>query len=411
MITQRNIISGMCGVEKNGFQFSNRDSYLMYLPHSHIYDRLIFHILTNSGSRIGFYSGDIMNIKEDLQNLKPTLFISVPRLFNRFFQIITQNFQEKTGLSKYFLDSSLSKKRNKYEKNGSLKNGIIQKIIFKNVKNSLGGKIRLMISGSAPLSGEVIKFLRIVFSCPIIEGYGLTETCGASFSTHPDDSSIEHIGGPMPGIEAKIREIPEMEYYCTEKIHTGELYVRGPSIFIGYFLGQEYTDISIDSDGWFSTGDIVSRDIESGKFKVIDRINNIIKLSQGEYVSLEKIELALLKSKFVHQVFVYGDPFQHYLVAIIVPCKKYIQNKWIKNNNCHSDWRQIIENSKLREDLYEDIKGLSLKNQLNRYELVNKIHLEPEEWTDQDLLTSTQKLIRNKAKIKYKEIIQNLYSE
>ena len=411
MLTHRNLITAIKAVETGGYGFSSKDTYLMYLPHAHIFDRIMFHILTNAGARIGFFSGDIMNIKDDLHRLKPSVFISVPRLYNRFYQIIKQKFQDKTGISKKLLESSLNRKKVKYERSGSIENGMLQSLVFKNVRNALGGKVRLMISGSAPLSGDVLKFLRIVFACPIIEGYGLTETCAASFLTSFSDLTTDHIGGPLPGIEVKLREIHEIEYMCKEGSHIGELCIRSPSVFIGYYNGQEYTDRTIDSDGWFYTGDIVTRNSNDGSFKVIDRLNNIIKLSQGEYVSLEKIETVLLKSKFVHQIFVYGDPFKFYLVAVVVPSKEYLTKRWTKVNNCGKDWNQILKNPKLKNDIFENLKEISIKNQLNRYELVNKIYLESDEWTDQDLLAPTQKLSRNKAKLKYKEVIQQLYAD
>lgn len=411
MITHRNAIATLLAVGKAEYAFLQDDSYLMYLPHSHIFDRVMFHILLNVGAKIGFYSGDIMNIKDDLEQLRPTIFMSVPRLFNRFYQIILQRFQNKKGLSKKLLNSSLEKKRVKYDKSGNVKNGFLQKFVFKKVRNSLGGRVRMMVSGSAPLSGEVLKFLRIVFACPIIEGYGLTETCGATFLTGLNDIMTDHIGGPLPGIEVKLREIPEMGYFCKGEVPTGELCVRGPTVFIGYFDGQELTDKTMDSDGWFYTGDIISRNSSDGSFKVLDRLNNIIKLSQGEYVSLEKIEKVLNSSKFVHQIFVHGDPLQHFLVAIVVPCKDYIQKKWALQSPSSEEWSQIVKSPKLKNEISENFKEISLQSQLNRYELVNKIYLEEEEWTDQDLLTPTQKLSRVKAKLKYAERLQQLYSD
>jgi long-chain acyl-CoA synthetase len=115
-------------------------------------------------------------------------------MFNRFYELINQKFNETTGLSKNLLTKALAKKSKKYEETGKLSNSILQKITFGKVKNFLGGNVRMMVCGSAPISGEILRFLRIVFSCPIIEGYGLTESSGPAFITHPSDTTVEHIG-------------------------------------------------------------------------------------------------------------------------------------------------------------------------------------------------------------------------
>ena len=414
MLLHRNIISNILSLKKCGYTFYESDSYIMYLPHSHIYDRLMTYILINSGSRIGFNSGDILNIKEDMMLLKPTIFISVPRIFNRFYQIIKQRFSEKSGITKRILESSLKTKADKYNKTGDLSNNFWQKIAFKKVKKSVGNKIRFMVSASAPLNGEILRFLRMVFSCPIVESLGITETAGACMITQIGDIETGHVGGPLSGVEAKLREIPEMGFFCEENRQIGELCVRSSSIFAGYYKAQETTDKVIDSDGWYYTGDILERSSSSGAFKILDRLSNIVKLSQGEFVSLEKIEKVLLISQYVHQIFVYGDGFQHFLIAIVVPNKEFILNKMSYpsiRRNSESDWRNTIKSSKLKNEILEDLKEISNKRHLSRTETVNNIYLEETEWTDKDILTSTQKLNRTKAKTKYIEIIQQLILE
>ena len=225
--------------------------------------------------------------------LKPTIFISVPRILNRFYDIIRQRFREKKGFTKKIVNRSLKSKKRKYETTGMLTNSFWEGIAFKKVRKSVGGRVRLMISASAPLNGEILKFLRMVFACPIIECYGITETSGPCFITQDVDNNTGHIGGPMPGVEAKLRLIPEMSpsLNCNE---IGELCIRSSSVFIGYHKGQDITDKVVDSDGWFYTGDVAERCCDTGAFRVVSRISSIVKLSQGEFVAIEKVEKILM---------------------------------------------------------------------------------------------------------------------
>ncbi|OMJ92308.1 hypothetical protein SteCoe_4970 [Stentor coeruleus] len=409
ILTHSNLISVILSSELDDRALTSKDSYLMYLPHSHIFDRCFFYFIVNGGGRVGIYSGDYNNIKSDLESLRPTIFISVPKMFNRFYELINQKFNETTGLSKNLLTKALAKKSKKYEETGKLSNSILQKITFGKVKNFLGGNIRMMVCGSAPISGEILRFLRIVFSCPIIEGYGLTESSGPAFITHPCDTTVEHIGGPIPGVEAKVVGLLEVEYPSNENYVIGELHIRGPSIFKGYFKCE--TDQILDTDGWLHTGDIVQRFVHNGSFKVLDRIKNIVKLSHGEYVSLEKIESLLLRSKFISQIFVYGDPFASVLVAVVVANKEYVMNKWSRDKKGDKTWEEICQSKKLKRDILSDFYEISSRQLLEKYEFIKNVYIEKELWTEENLLTGTQKLIRYKANNYYKAVIQSLYHE
>ena len=410
MITHRNLICSFSYLFKAGYIYTEFDSYLMYLPHAHIYDRFMFYTILNVGGKIGFYSGDMLNIKDDLMILKPTIFISVPRILNRFYDLIRQRFSEKKGLSRKIVNMSLISKQHKYETSGNLTNGFWENIAFKKVRKSIGGRMRLIISASAPLNGDILKFLRMVFACPIIESYGSTETSGPCFITQDADINTGHIGGPMPGVESKLKLLPDISPSTTGN-DVGELCVRGSSLFIGYFKGQDVTDKVVDSDGWFYTGDIAERCARTGAFKILSRISSTVKLSQGEFVPLEKVEKILMISQFVYQVFVYGDGFHHFLVAVVVPNKEFVMKSWIVNKTTkiqENDYNSIILSQKFKNEILEDLKEVSFRNQLSRSEIICDLSIEPEEWTDNDLLTSTQKLNRLKAKEKYSSALQEM---
>lgn len=181
-----------------------------------------------------------------------------------------------------------------------------------------------MVTASAPIDGEVLKFLKIATICPIIEGYGQTESGGASYMTYENDPEVGHVGGPATNVEFKLKAVPDMEYLISDTDETGrptprgELLIRGTGIFSGYFRDQERTQEALDANHWLYTGDIVKLR-PNGSIQIIDRKKNIFKLAQGEYVAAEKLEIGYRVLTEVEEIFVYGDSLQSYLVCIIFP--------------------------------------------------------------------------------------------
>ena len=418
MIKNSNMIATMSGLIDRDFVFKPEDVHLSYLPLAHIMERIAIHHFSSFGMSIGFYQGEILKIKEDLAELKPTLFVSVPRLFNRFHDIISQQLGELTGVKKLLADRALAGKMFYYRTQGTLTHKVWDSLVFKKIKNVLGGRVQLMVTGSAPIAGDVLNFLKVVFSCPFIEGYGQTETCGASSLTFRNERTTGIVGGPVTTIEFRLADVPDMNYFSTDVDENGkpaprgEICMRGPTVFSGYYENPEITAEAIDKEGWLHTGDIGVRNYHDGSFKLIDRKKNFFKLQQGEYVSAEKVEMIYNKSYFISQIFVYGDSLQCYLIAIIVPDEAYIRKYWAKDNGFSdsSAFSEICANEKLHKDILGDMDAKAKEGKLLGFEIVKKIHIEPNLWTPDDLLTPTQKLMRFNAKKKYESIITKLYS-
>lgn len=164
------------------------------------------------GGKIGYYQGDIGKIKEDLAELKPTIFCSVPRLLNRFYDLMQDGIKDLTGFKKGLVGRGIKAKLTSLEKNGDVKSGFYDMLVFKKFRNVLGGNVRIIVTGSAPISKEVLAFLKIAFSCKVFEAYGSTETTAGFTITNPKDGSSGHVGGPMPHNELKLVDVPEMDY-------------------------------------------------------------------------------------------------------------------------------------------------------------------------------------------------------
>ena len=198
----------------------------------------------------------------------------------------------------------------------------------------------------------------------------------------------------------------------------GELCFRGPGVFSGYFKNKEATDAAFDKDGWFHTGDIGFVNRDTGSIQVIDRIKNIFKLSQGEYVAVEKVENVYVKNSLVDQIFIYGDSKQNYIVGIVVPSKKElidslrankVIDETILNNGVYDDICQMME---VRKFVLQQINQAALDAKLFGFERVRNIHLEPNEWSvANNMLSPSMKLKRHVTQETYKDVIRDLYME
>merc|ERR1719499_283774 len=174
----------------------------------------------------------------------------------------------------------------------------------------------MCLSGAAPLSDDVANFMKLFIGDNVVEGYGLTETTGGGTTGHLNDAHVGHVGTPLPCVEVKLVDIPDMNYLTTDSPNPrGEIWFRGANICKGYFREPEKTaDAFPNNDGWFATGD-VGMWLPNGNLKIIDRKKNIFKLAQGEYIRPEHIENITLMSRYVEQAFVYGNSLERHLVG------------------------------------------------------------------------------------------------
>lgn len=198
MISHRNFASFMGAQALNkDCNFNTNDVGLSYLPLPHILEREFDFALLAGGARIVFFSGDVQKLKDDLAIVKPTVFLSVPRLFSRFYDVIKAKFNDLQGFTKTAVDYALSTKVENLKSSGTYTHKIYDRVFFNKTKEALGGRVRVMISGSAPLLPEVQNFLKVCMCCPLVEGYGQTETTGAITITDSADPVVRHVGGPI----------------------------------------------------------------------------------------------------------------------------------------------------------------------------------------------------------------------
>ena len=306
-----------------------------------------------------------------------------------------------------------------YNETGILKNILFDNLIFRKIRNSFGGRLRFMLVGSAPVEPKILNFLRCALSCEIVEGYGQTEDIAGVLLTRTFDPVCQHLGGPGFSCEVKLKDVPELGYTSKMKDDkgrlrpSGELMVRGPIIFKGYFRDKEKTEETIDEDGWMHSGDIATIIPEHGNaLKIVDRVKNIFKLSQGEYISPEKIENILSGNKYIDQIFIYGDTLQNYLLGFIYPSKNAIlellKNKF--NDVSEDNYMKYFEEDEIKKEIIKDIDGYGRKNDLKGFELPKKIHLCKEPFSIKNqIITPTMKIRRHIAKKFFAKEINKLY--
>ncbi|SBT71629.1 acyl-CoA synthetase, putative [Plasmodium malariae] len=390
-------------------EINEKDTHISYLPLAHIYERIMILVYFAQGVRTGYYSGNVQTLIEDIQELKPTLFISVPRLYNRIHERIFNSLKKKSSIVQSLFNKGVEHKVKKLNSNGVPFHFLWDKLIFNKAKKILGGNIRAMLNGSAPISADVVKKLKSVFCVPILEGYGMTETLGPAFISHTTDINVGHIGGPVPCVEYKVVSVPEMNYLVSDDPPRGELHLRGPAICnLGYFKLEKETNELIDKDGWIRTGDIVSFS-ENFSVTIIDRKKNIFKLSQGEYIAVEKIESTYKQSLFISQIFVFGYSYESVLICIICPSTDTMEI-WKNNKKLKKTDAEIVQLPEFKNDVLEDLIRIGKNDGLKGYEQIKDIYFALEPFTiENDLLTPTGKIKRHAVHKKYKAEIDRMY--
>ena len=298
------------------------DTGLSYLPLAHIYGRMVEQSLLFGGGSIGFFHGNILELVDDLKLLRPTSFYSVPRLYNRFGGAIRANTTEQAGfrgaLSRHVVSTKLDALKDAEAASATNKHALYDRIWGRKVAAAIGlDRTRVMISGSAPLDPSLHRFLRVVFGNHFLQGFGMTETYAVGLAQLHGDQSTGNCGAVGPANEVCLLSVPEMDYLVTDKPHPrGEMLIRGPTLFTGYYKNDEETRKSMLPGGWFKTGDIASIDAK-GRVTIIDRRKNVLKLAQGEYVSPERLENVYLAAlSYLATAYVHGDSLQTALVGV-----------------------------------------------------------------------------------------------
>ena len=391
---------------------TEEDTYFSFLPLAHVFDQIMETYCIYKGSSIGFWGADVRYLMEDIQELKPTIFCGVPRVYERIYGGAIAKISSGGALRKALFQYAYNYKLRNLEKGLRQDEAAprLDRLIFDKIKQGFGGRVRLLFSGAAPLSRHVEEFLRVTSCSVLSQGYGLTESCGGCLTSIVNEfSMMGAVGVPYPTIEARLESVPEMGYDALSNVPRGEICLRGKTLFSGYFKRQDLTESAL-VDGWFHTGDIGEWQ-PNGSMKIIDRKKNIFKLSQGEYVAVENLENTYSRCPLITSIWVYGNSFESFLVAVVVPDKKALED-WAENHNVTGDFKSLCENLEARKYILDELNNTGQNHQLKGFERLKAIHLDPNPFDiERDLVTPTFKLKRPQLLKYYKDIIDRLYSE
>uniref|UniRef100_A0AAY4BD77 Arachidonate--CoA ligase n=1 Tax=Denticeps clupeoides TaxID=299321 RepID=A0AAY4BD77_9TELE len=401
MLTHGNVVANCAAFIK----MTETDIHISFLPLAHMFERVVEGVVLVHGARIGYFQGDIRLLMDDLKTLRPTIFPVVPRLLNRMFDKIFG--QANTPLKRWLLDFATRRKESEMKSGVVRKDSMWDKLIFSKVQASLGGRVRLMITGAAPVSPTVLTFLRAALGCQFYEGYGQTECTAGCTMSMPGDWTAGHVGPPLPCNHVKLVDVPDMNYFAANG--EGEVCVKGANVFKGYLKDPEKTGDAIDGDGWLHTGD-VGKWLPNGTLKIIDRKKHIFKLAQGEYIAPEKIENIYIRSDPVAQIFVHGDSLQACLVGIAVPDPDFLP-AWAKKRGIEGTYTEMCKSNELKKAILEDILRFGKEGGLKSFEQVRDIVLHPEMFSVQNgLLTPTLKAKRTELRNHFRDQIDQLYA-
>lgn len=400
------------------------DIFISYLPLAHIFGRAIEHGCMWAGVAIGYFHGDIFALVDDMKQLRPTTFISVPRLYNRYGGAIRAATTAQPGLkgrlSRHIVNTKLASFKDPESPSATNKHAIYDRFWGRKVGAAVGlDRVKTMVTGSAPLDPTLHQFFRAVLGNNFVQGYGLTETYAVTLNQVRGDMTAGNCGCVAPINEVCLADVPDMDYLSTDKPYPrGELLIRGNSLFSGYSKNEEETKKAVLPDGWFRTGDIASVDAK-GRFTIIDRRKNVLKLAQGEYISPERIENVYLSHlTFLGQAYVHGDSVQTCLVAIfgVLPelFAPFASN--VLGRTIPADDLQAIDaackDAKVRKAVIKELDKVGRKNKFAGYERVRKCYLYLDPFTiENELLTPTLKLKRPQTAKQYRQQLDELYAE
>ncbi|KAK4481293.1 hypothetical protein RD792_012178 [Penstemon davidsonii] len=428
MMTHGNVLATASAVMTNIPGLGNKDVYLAYLPLAHILELAAENFIAGIGSSIGYGSPltltDTSNkIKRgtsgDATVLGPTLMAAVPAILDRVRDGVRKKVDAKGGLSKKLFDLAYARRLSAI--NGSLFGAwglerlLWDLLVFRKVRAILGGRIRFILSGGAPLSGDTQRFINICLGAPIGQGYGLTETCaGGTFSEY-DDTSVGRVGAPLACSIIKLVDWPEGGYLISDSPKPrGEIVIGGPNVTLGYFKNEEKTNevYKVDERGmrWFYTGD-VGQFHADGCLEIIDRKKDIVKLQHGEYVSLGKVEAALIVSPYVDNIMLHAESLYNYCVALVVASQASLEAWASSQGIVYSDFSDLCEKEETLKEVSSSLLKAAKTARLERFEIPTKIKLLSEPWTPESgLVTAALKLKREVIRKTFSDDLAKLYS-
>jgi long-chain acyl-CoA synthetase len=386
MLTHANLASNMhASVE--ALRVNDEDVALSFLPLSHAFERLVAYVYLSAGTTLVF-AESIETIARDIAAVRPTVMTAVPRVFEKLHTRITEKAASGSALKRILFNWAVNQGRR-----GGLFKGIADRLVLRKIRDGLGGRLKYLVSGSAPLSNEIAGFFQ---SCGfnIIEGYGLTESSPVLTVNPPAAPRLGSVGRAVSGVELRIAE-------------DGEILARGPNIMTGYYNKPEATAAALDN-GWLRTGDIGEIDAD-GYLKITDRKKDLLVTSGGKKIAPQPIEARLKANPLVAEAVLIGDR-RKYPAVLIVP-DFFVLERRLRDLGRPPGSREELSGRADVQGLYQELVD-ALNRELSQFERIKRLAILPREFTiDSGELTPTLKVKRKVVEERYKDTIASLYSD
>ncbi len=380
----------VCYAAQKVLPINQTDVYLSFLPLSHVFERAVGHVLPTSLGSCVAYAQNLASLNKDLQTVKPTVMLCVPRLLEAIQQRILDNVSKQSKFKQKLFWFAYHQGLRRAQRKFAPLAWLTDRLVGKTIRERTGGKVRYFVSGGAALDPDLCNFY-LAFGFNMIQGYGLTETCAYTTLNHPERNNVQSVGETAWGTEIKIAK-------------DGEILVKGPTLMKGYYKMPKETEQVIDSKGWFHTGDI-------GKFEgkhlcITDRKKDLIILANGKNVAPQPIENKLKQKSLIQEVVLFGDTSES-LCALIIPNKEVLNTKLLETGAgkiAEEEWSSSdIVKSLIKEQISSVNKNLAAFEKVKRFEVINATFS-----VESGELTPSMKVKRNVVKEKYKVIIEKM---
>lgn len=399
MLSHNNFISNV-EATKNLCPFRSEWRALSFLPLNHVYERMLSYLYISRGMSV-YYAESIDTIGNDLKEVKPQIFVTVPRLLEKVYDKIVSTGSNLSGIKKmmFFWALNLGLRYKQHGENGwfyEQQLALANKLVFSKWREALGGNIVGIVSGGSALQPRLARVFHAA-KIKVLEGYGLTETSPVVAVNNYDDRNVKigTVGPVINNVKVKFGE-------------DGEILVKGPNVMMGYYKQPELTAEAIDKDGWFHTGDIGV--LEDGRFlKITDRKKEMFKTSGGKYITPQITENKLKESHFIEQVMVIGEN-EKFPAAFVVPSFSYLKEWCARHKINYGSNEEIVKNKEVHDRIMREVENANAN--LAQYEKIKKIVLLPKEWSiEHGEMTPKLSLKRKVIMEANKEAYEKIYKE
>jgi long-chain acyl-CoA synthetase len=400
MIRHRNYYDMCARVGEMQSLLQGGDVVLLYLPLAHNFGRLVHLVGPYLDFTIAFCP-DPLRVGEVMPDVRPTVLPSVPRVFEKVHTAVVAKFDEATGPKRRLVDwalrvgrrvSELKQQRKPIPAGLALQHRVADRLVYSKVKARLGGRLRAAVSGGAPLAKEVAEYFHAL-DILILEGYGQTECTTACAANRVDRFKFGTVGPAMPGYELKIAD-------------DGEILIKGPTVFAGYYKDEEATREVLDADGWLHSGDVGEID-EDGFLTITDRKKDIIVTAGGKNIAPQNLENDLKSSRFISQALVIGDK-RPYIVALITLDEAEVK-AWAEEQGFDGDLAALSKHEQVR-GLVAEIVG-DVNSERSGFEQIKRFAILPRDFApDHDEVTPTLKLRRRICEQHFAAEVERLYT-